>query len=156
MSTNCDVITFFAIYGQFAAIRKPDSGRMICKTYNSYQNCYQKISNTALILLLWVKVLLLLKNVDLLQKTVDIMKIKGVLLQKGIFSETTYLFVLLHQISSFQHTPPTPKKCTLIRVKYWSNITYNQMYCLFQFECFVATLVEYLVIQCLAAVTSEG
>ena len=30
------------------------------------------------------------------------------------------------------------------------------MYCLFQFECFVATLVEYLVIQCLAAVTSEG
>ena len=103
MSTNCDVITFFAIYGQFGAIRKPDSGRMICKTYNSYQNCYQKISNTALILLLWVKVLLLLKNVDLLQKTVDIMKIKGVLPQKGIFSETTYLFVLLHQISSFQH-----------------------------------------------------
>ena len=103
MSTNCDVITFFAIYGQFGAIRKPDCGRMICKTYNSYQNCYQKISNTALILLLWVKVLLLLKNVDLLQKTVDIMKIKGVLPQKGIFSETTYLFVLLHQISSFQH-----------------------------------------------------
>ena len=28
MSGNCDVIVFFPIYGQFAAIRKPDSGRM--------------------------------------------------------------------------------------------------------------------------------
>ena len=25
---NCDVIVFFRIYGQFAAIRKPDSGRI--------------------------------------------------------------------------------------------------------------------------------
>ena len=43
MSTNCDVIVFFPIYGEFAAIRKPDSGRMVCKTYifinnNLYKN----------------------------------------------------------------------------------------------------------------------
>ena len=33
MSTNCDIIVFFPIYGQFAAIRKLDSGRMVNKTY---------------------------------------------------------------------------------------------------------------------------
>ena len=33
MSANCDVIVFFPIYGQFEAIRKPYSGRMIYKTY---------------------------------------------------------------------------------------------------------------------------
>ena len=30
---NCDVIVFFPIYGQFAAIQKPDSGLMIYKSY---------------------------------------------------------------------------------------------------------------------------
>ena len=33
MSGNCDVLIFFPIYGQLAAIRKPDSGRMVYKTY---------------------------------------------------------------------------------------------------------------------------
>ena len=33
MSANCDVIVFFPIYGQFAAIRMPDSGRTV---YNIY------------------------------------------------------------------------------------------------------------------------
>ena len=33
MVVNCDVMVFFPLYGQFAAIRKPDSGRMIYKTY---------------------------------------------------------------------------------------------------------------------------
>ena len=33
MSANCDVIVIFPIYGQFGAIRKPDSGFMVCKTY---------------------------------------------------------------------------------------------------------------------------
>ena len=33
ISANFDVIIFFPIYGQFAAIRKPDSGRMVYKTY---------------------------------------------------------------------------------------------------------------------------
>ena len=33
MSEHCDVIVIFPIYGQFGAIRKPDSGRIVCKTY---------------------------------------------------------------------------------------------------------------------------
>ena len=30
---NCDVIAIFPIYSQFGAIWKPDSGRIVCKTY---------------------------------------------------------------------------------------------------------------------------
>ena len=33
MSANCDVTDIFLIYGQFGAIWKPDSGRIVCKTY---------------------------------------------------------------------------------------------------------------------------
>ena len=33
ISKNCDAIAIFPIYGQFGAIRKPDPGRIICKTY---------------------------------------------------------------------------------------------------------------------------
>ena len=33
MSENCDVIDILPIYGQFGAIRKPDSWRIVCKTY---------------------------------------------------------------------------------------------------------------------------
>ena len=33
MSGNYDVIAIFPIYGQLGAIRKPDSGRIVCKTY---------------------------------------------------------------------------------------------------------------------------
>ena len=41
MSTNCDVIVIFLIYGQFGAIRKLDSGRMICKlSYYSFELRY--------------------------------------------------------------------------------------------------------------------
>ena len=32
ISTNYDVIVIFLIYGQFRSIRKPDSGRIVCKT----------------------------------------------------------------------------------------------------------------------------
>ena len=35
MPENCDVSTIFLIYSQFGAIRKPDFGRMVCKTYVS-------------------------------------------------------------------------------------------------------------------------
>ena len=47
MSENCDVIATFSIYGQFGAIWKPDSGRIVCKIYISnnsnllsYKNYY--------------------------------------------------------------------------------------------------------------------
>ena len=33
MSVHYDVIVIFPIYGQFGGIRKPDSERIICKTY---------------------------------------------------------------------------------------------------------------------------
>ena len=33
MSANSDVIVFFPIFGQFAAIQKLDSRRMVCKIY---------------------------------------------------------------------------------------------------------------------------
>ena len=33
MSANCDVILIFPIYGQFGGIWKPDSRRIVCKTY---------------------------------------------------------------------------------------------------------------------------
>ena len=33
MSENYDVIVIFRIYGQFGAIRKPDCGRIVYKTY---------------------------------------------------------------------------------------------------------------------------
>ena len=33
MSENRDVIAIFLIFGQFGAIRKPDSGCIVCKTY---------------------------------------------------------------------------------------------------------------------------
>ena len=33
MSTNCDVTVNFPICGKFGAIPKPDSGRIVCKTY---------------------------------------------------------------------------------------------------------------------------
>ena len=33
ISENCDVIAIFSIYGQFGAIRKPDSGCIVCKSY---------------------------------------------------------------------------------------------------------------------------
>ena len=69
----------------------------------SWENWKQnwKLSNTALILLLWVKVLFLPKIAEFLQKIAGISKIKGVLVLKGIFSETTYVCVLKYQISSF-------------------------------------------------------
>ena len=33
ISGYCDVIVIFPIYDQFGAIQKPDSGRIVCKTY---------------------------------------------------------------------------------------------------------------------------
>ena len=33
LSSNCGVIVIFSIYSQFGALRKSDSGRIVCKTY---------------------------------------------------------------------------------------------------------------------------
>ena len=52
-----------------------------------------KISNTALALLLLVKVLFLPKNAAFLQRNADISKIKRALVLKGIFSKTTYMCI---------------------------------------------------------------
>ena len=107
ISENCDVIIIFLIYGQSGAIPKPDSRRIVCKTYVfiksnllSYKNWKQnyKTCNTALTLLLWVKILFLPKTVIFLQKNADIRKIKRALVLKGIFSKTTYVCVLTCQI----------------------------------------------------------
>ena len=38
MSANCNVIIIFFIYGQFEAIKKPGSRRMVCKTYTFIDN----------------------------------------------------------------------------------------------------------------------
>ena len=38
MSANWDVIVIFPIHSQFGAIRKPDSGRIACKTYIFIRN----------------------------------------------------------------------------------------------------------------------
>ena len=55
----------------------------------------------------WVKVLFFTKNADFLQKNAEINKIKGVLVLKGIFYETTYVFVLTYQIWSLEHNSKT-------------------------------------------------
>ena len=44
ISRNCGVIVIFPIYGKFVATRKPDTGRIVCKTYifiNSYLLSYK-------------------------------------------------------------------------------------------------------------------
>ena len=77
MLINCDVIVIFPILYQFGAIREPDSRRIICKIYIFIKNnllflqkldTELKISNTALTLLLWVKVLFLPKCADFFAK----------------------------------------------------------------------------------------
>ena len=93
MSANCDVIVIFLIYVQFGAIRKPDSGRMICNTTFSLTVTFYLIKTknrtkkyvTSLIQMLFF-----------CKKNADISKIKGVLVLKGMFSETTYVCVYLH------------------------------------------------------------
>ena len=71
MSEHLCVITNFLIFVQFGAVRRPDPRHRVCKSYVfsnsnliSYKNWKQnlKISNTALTLLLWVKVLFWIKN----------------------------------------------------------------------------------------------
>ena len=122
----------FLIWGQFGAIRKPDFGRIVCKTYDlinsnllSYKNWKQnqKISKTALTLLLWVKVLFLPKNADYCKKrNANISKIKRALVLKGKFSKTTYVCARGGNNFTPAPIPSTskriPKNPIQIRVKY--------------------------------------
>ena len=107
MSENCDVIDIFRIFGQFRAVRRPDSRHKVCKSYFSIN------SN----LLSWKKrktkqtkhsshTIALSEGTFLdnfLQNNADISKVKAAQVLKGIFSETTYRCVLTCQIRSFQH-----------------------------------------------------
>ena len=45
MSENSDVTVIFPIYGQFGAIRKPDSGRIVSKTYALINSNLTKTEN---------------------------------------------------------------------------------------------------------------
>ena len=48
--------------------------------------------------MIWVKVLFFTKMLIFYKKNADISKIKVVLVSKGIFFETTYVFVVTYQI----------------------------------------------------------
>ena len=45
MSKNYDVTLIFPIYGQFGAVWKPDSGRVVCKTYISTNSNHLSYKN---------------------------------------------------------------------------------------------------------------
>ena len=102
MSANCEVIVTFLIYAKFGAFQKPYFRCILCKTYISingnllsYKNLKQnwKISNTALTLFLWIKVLSVGEMLIVLWKKTDLGKIRKGLVLTGIFSETTYVCV---------------------------------------------------------------
>ena len=146
MSANCDVIVIFPIFGQFGAIRKPDSGCIVCKVFIlinsnllSYKNWKQnyKISNTAPTLYLWVKVVFLpKKNTDFFhKKMLTSAKWRGPWYWKVYFLKLHYVYVCTtFQVSSIILTsfrqgiilePPHPptskrnlKKPTQIGVNY--------------------------------------
>ena len=126
ISTNRDVIIFFRIYGQFAAIPKLDSGRVVYKTMKffinnnllSYKNWKQnwKISNTTITLLFWVKVPFLVP----LLKGVYFLKLHMCVYLRTKFQVSSVILTSLRQgvILPPSHTAKrTPKKSTFIRVK---------------------------------------
>ena len=95
MSANYEVI-----YQSFGAIQNSDFRCLVYDSYiwsNSILLSYKKgklnykISNAVLILLLWVKVVFV-------KKCWHHKKYKRVIVLKGLFSETTYLFLLMYQI----------------------------------------------------------
>ena len=97
LSTNFDVIIFFPIYGQFAPIWKPDSGRMGYKTYVfNNNNLLSNISNRACILLLWVKILFLPKHSIVCKKNAEINKIKEAFVHFQKLNMCGYLHTKIH------------------------------------------------------------
>ena len=80
------------------------SGGMVCKAYAfnnsnllSYKNWKQneKTSNTALVLLLWMKVLFFAKKCWFFAKNANISNVKVVLVIKGTISVTKYVCLLI-------------------------------------------------------------
>ena len=100
ISENCDVIAIFSIYGQFGAIRKPDSGCIVCKTYIFTNSNILSYKNWKHCCFEW-KYYFCQNMLIFCQKIADIGKIKRALVPKCVFPETKYLCVLTHQISSF-------------------------------------------------------
>ena len=45
MSADTDVIVIFSIYNQFGVTWKPDSGRIVCKTYTFINSNYFSYKN---------------------------------------------------------------------------------------------------------------
>ena len=93
MSENCDVIAIFSIYDQFGAIwkRVKLTFSLLVTFFLTKIENGTKISNTALTLSLWVKVLFWPKSIYFLPRNVDFCKNKRALVLKGIFSETAYV-----------------------------------------------------------------
>ena len=125
ISGNSVVIIIFPIYGQFGAIEKLDSGRIVCKTsltvafYLTKTETRTKKSLTQL----WhycfnVKVLFFFQKVLIFctQKMLKSAKLIGSWYVKGLFSEISSII-----LTSFRPPPLTskrnPKKPTQIRVK---------------------------------------
>ena len=84
-------LSFLQFMANFRAIQKLDSGCMVCKISNSSHTIPLRKGT------IFAKK----KKLIFFAKNADISKIKGVLVFKGIFSETTYVCVLTYQISSF-------------------------------------------------------
>ena len=102
MSANCDAIAIFLISGQFEAIRKPDSGCIVCKPYIFIKSNLLSYK-IWLTMFLWVKVLLLRNNADFLHKKIlTSAKLRGHLYEKVYFLKLN-MCVFLHtkfQVSS--------------------------------------------------------
>ena len=103
MLANCDVIVIFPIYDQFGAIRMPDFGRIVCKTYIfinsnflSYKNWTKKSLTQLSHYSFEQRYYFCQKILIFCQKNADISKIKKALVLKSIFSETAYVRLLTY------------------------------------------------------------
>ena len=108
MTSNCDVIAIFPIYGQFGAIGKPISGRIVSKTYIFFyltktESRTKKSLTQHSHYCFEYRFYFGEKNSDFFQKSADIFKTKTDLVLTGIFSETTYKCVFTCQISRFYY-----------------------------------------------------
>ena len=72
MLANSDVVVIFLIYGQFGAIRKADSGCIVCKTYIFNNNQKGKTELKSLqhssCTIALIKGTIFVQNADFLQK----------------------------------------------------------------------------------------